>query len=533
MGRWGQGLAAAFALALTACAGSAVGPPGSGTENAQRADLLIRGGTVYDGVSEAGRRADVAVLGDRVLLIGDAGSMPASRIIDARGMIVAPGFVDPHTHSDEDILSPDRERRFMANHLLQGVTTVFVGNDGGGAPEVRRRFEAIQASGAGANVAAFVGFGAVRRRILGEADRAPTVNELTAMRGLVASAMCEGALGLSAGLYYPPQSFARTDEVIALAREAATRGGVYETHLRDEGTGALGLLGAIDEALAIGTGAGLPVHIAHIKALGVEAHGQAPAAIARIEAARRAGLRVSADHYPWTASGTRLTALVPDWAQAGGREALRVRIADLAVRPRLESEVASHIIRRGGPGSILITGGVHRGQRLDVLAQSWSITPAAAALRVIAEGDAPIASFNMRESDLLAFRARPWVVTGSDASAGHPRRFGSFARAWRLFVRERPVLTRGGFIRRSSGLTASLFGLAPRGTLRTGGPADLVVFDPATFAERADYDEPVAPATGVLTVLVNGALAVDQGRPTGTLAGRPLPRPVQHGSCPN
>jgi N-acyl-D-amino-acid deacylase len=523
-------LAAFAALALAACVGPGAIPGGTPVP---RADLLIRGGTVYDGVSEAGRRVDVAVRGDTVLLIGDAGRMSAARTIDATGMIVAPGFVDPHTHSDDDLASPDRERRFMANHLMQGVTTIVVGNDGGGPPELGQRFEAIRAGGAGANVAAFVGFGAVRRRILGEVDRAPNAAELAAMRALVATAMCEGALGLSAGLYYAPQSFARTAEVIALAREAAARDGIYETHLRDEGSGALGLMAALEEALEIGRTAGLPVHIAHIKALGVAAHGQAPAAIARIDDARRSGLRVSADHYPWTASGTRLTALVPGWALDGGRDALRARIADAAIFPRLEVEVAAQIVRRGGPDAILLTGGDHRGQRLDALARSWSVTPAAAALRVIAAGDAPIASFNMRDSDLLAFRAQPWVVTGSDASAGHPRRFGSFARAWRLYVRERSLLSPGRFIRRSSGLTAELFGLGPRGTLRSRGPADLVVFAPAAFAEGADYGDPTALATGVRLVLVNGAVAVDQGRPTGALAGRPLPHTAAQRSCPN
>ena len=522
-----RGLAAAILFAA-ACAASAAG----GGARTSRADLIIRGGTVFDGLSERGRRADVVVRGDRIVRIGNARGMNARRTIDARGMIVAPGFIDPHTHSDGEVASPEREARLMAHHLLQGVTTIVIGNDGGGGPEPGARFDAIREHGAGTNVAAFVGFGAVRRRILGEADRAPSDIELARMRALVAGAMCQGALGLSAGLYYAPQSFARTEEVIALAREAAGRGGIYETHLRDEGSGAIGLLAAIDEALRIGREAGLPVHIAHIKALGVAAHGQAPAAIARIEAARRAGLRVSADHYPWTASGTRLTALMPGWALDGGREAMRARVGDSRMRPRLEAEVTTQIARRGGPEMILLTAGPHRGQRLDALARLWSVTPASAALRVIAEGDAPIASFNMTEADLGAFRAQPWVVTGSDASEGHPRRFGSFARAWRLYGREGGLLGPGRFIRRSSGLTAELLGLSGRGTLRAGSPADLVVFDPVAFAERATYDNPTALAAGVGTVLVNGVLAVDHGRPTGALAGRPLPHTPSPRSCP-
>lgn len=500
-----------------------------------RADLLIRGGTVYDGISSQARQADVAITGDRVSLVGDGERLAAARVIDARGLIVAPGFVDPHTHSEADLMSTERARRFLANHLMQGVTTIVVGNDGGGSPDVQQRLRKLGEQGAGTNVAILVGFGEVRRRVVGEEDRAPSARELEAMKQLVASAMCEGAIGFSAGLYYTPQSFAETSEVITLAREAALRSGIYETHLRDEGSGTLGLIPALDEAIKVGRDAGLPVHVAHIKALGVEAQGQAPAAIARIEAARRSGVRVTADQYPWLASGTRLTsALVPGWALDGGREAFRRRIADPALRPRLEQEMAGNLRRRGGAEAVLVTGGSRRGQRLDALARSWSVAPVAAALRVIEEeGDAPIASFNMSEADLMAFRRQPWLVTSSDASAGHPRRFGSFARAWRLFVREHRLLSPGDFIRRSSGLTAELLGLGGRGSLRDGGPADVVVFDPATFDAAADYSNPTALARGVRTVLVNGRLAVDEGQPTGALAGRPLGKPHDPSwSCP-
>ncbi len=521
-------LAAGF-ISLASCATVPVAAP-------QRADLLIVGGTVYDGVSEEPRRVDVAVTGDRISFIGSARGMRAVRTIDAAGLVVAPGFIDPHTHSDEDLASDDPQRRVLANHLMQGVTTIVTGNDGNGSPEVGQRLDRVRERGAGANVATYVGFGAVRRRVVGEGDRRPKDPELQAMRQLVASAMCDGALGFSTGLYYVPQSYSRTDEVVALAREAALRGGIYDSHLREEGSAGIGLLEAIDEAISVGRSAGLPVHIAHIKALGVEAHGQAQAAIARIEAARARGLRVTADHYPWTASGTRLTsAFVPGWALDGGRDSLRSRIADASVRPQLEREVAEGIRRRGGAQAALLTGGSHRGHRLDDIAREWSLSPAAAALRIIAEeGDAPIASFNMSEADVAAFRVQPWVVTGSDASAGHPRKFGSFARAWELFARERGLLTPGIFIRRSSGLTAEILGLTDRGVLRRGSFADIVLFDPAAFAARANYDDPTALAAGVRTVLINGTVAVDEGRPTGALAGRPLAKPRNPSwSCPN
>src|SRR5690349_4980968 len=314
----------------------------------ERVDLIIRGGTIYTG-SEAPFVGDVAVAGDRIRAVGRRLPYQAARVVDARGMIVAPGFIDPHAHIGEQLADEDARTRLIPAFLMQGVTTALIGNDGGGDPDVGTVLGSARRHPVGINYAAFVGFGRVRQAVIGEADRPPTPSELIRMRQLVAEGMCEGALGLSTGLFYAPQSFARTDEVVALAREAGRRGGLYDSHIRDESSYSIGLAAAVDEAIAIGREAGLPVNISHIKALGVDVHGQAPAIIARIEAAQSTGQRVTADQYPWTASGTSLAAaLVPRWAQDGGRGALLARFDNVAMLPRLMGEMADNLRRRGG-----------------------------------------------------------------------------------------------------------------------------------------------------------------------------------------
>lgn len=501
----------------------------------QAIDLLIVGGSVIDGTGASPERVDVGIVGDRISFVGDAaqGGLTAKRVIDASGLIVAPGFIDPHTHSADDLSAPEASRRAVLNHLMQGVTTVFVGNDGGGD---MTQFEALAArGGTGVNVATFVGFGPVRRAVLGDSARAPDAAELGQMREIVARGMCAGALGFSTGLYYAPQSFAKTPEVAALAAEAASRGGVYETHLRDEGSDNVGLEAAVEEALTVGRSARLPIHIAHIKALGIDVHGRAPAIIAKIAAARQSGLRVTADQYPWTASGTRISsALVPRWAMEGGRAELGKRLAQPALQPRLRTDMADNLRRRGGADTLLIMGGKHEGRRLSTVAREWNVDPLTAAIRILnEEGDAPIASFNMVASDIEAFARQPWVVASSDAVDGHPRKFGSFALRWQQFVRERKILTPAEFVHRSSGLTASIFGLQKRGALQVGNFADIIVLDPQRFVAKANYDNPAEIAEGMQTVVVNGQVAVMAGKPTGILAGYPLREPrISNMACP-
>jgi N-acyl-D-amino-acid deacylase len=497
----------------------------------EQVDLVIRGGTIYTG-SEPAFVGDVAISGGRIRAVGRRLPYAAARVIDARGMIVAPGFIDPHTHVGDQLAAADPRTRLIAAFLMQGVTTAFIGNDGGGDPDLASVLGSARRRPVGINYAAYVGFGAVREAVIGEADRAPTPAELGRMRQIVATAMCHGALGLSTGLFYAPQSFARTDEVVALAREAGARGGIYDSHIRDESSYSIGLAAAVDEAITIGREGRLPVNISHIKALGVDVHGHAPAIIARIEAARRAGQRVTADQYPWSASGTTLAAsLVPGWAHDGGRAALLRRFDDPSVTSRLRADMAENLRRRGGADSLLITEGQYQGRRLAEVARTLGVEPIAAAIAVIGVGDPRVASFNQTEADIAAFMRRPWVMTSSDASGGHPRAYGSFARKYAEYVRRRNVLSLRDFIERSTALPADTFRLTDRGRLRPGAFADVVIFDPRSYAARATYEAPTLLAAGMRTVLVNGVPAVENGVLTGAAAGQAIALTPPAGAC--
>jgi len=487
-------------VVLLLCGACAVAGAAAADEK-HAVDVLIANGLVFTGEDKPGIWADVGLSGDRIVFVGDASvaGIDAARTIDATGMVVSPGLIDVHTHSEAELTSDDPIVRRVPNHTLQGVSTIFIGNDGGGTPDIERMAASLRSAPGAVNVAQFVGFGEVRKRVIGETARAPIASELGAMRELVAGAMCQGALGLSAGLYYAPQSFATTDEVVALAQEAGWRGGVYDTHMRDESSDNIGLIAAVNETLDIGMRANLPVHIAHIKAQGVDVHGKSSEVIGLINAARERGQNVTADQYPWIASGTRVSnALVPRWAMDGGMSAVVRRLADPALKNRLELEIADNIRRRGGPESILLTSGPHRGVTLGKLAQSWGVTPVEAGVRVVRdEGDARIASFNMTPADMENFARQEWVISSSDASTGHPRKFGSMPLRWRLLVRERGVLSAQDFIRRSTGLTADIYGLTDRGYLRRGAFADVLVFDPRNFRENADFANPTLLSDGV------------------------------------
>ena len=388
-------------------------------------DLLIRNGRVLDGSGSAARITDIAVSGDRIVYIGDARArgLVGRRTIDATGLIVAPGFIDPHTHTAEDF--SDSSGRANVGYLMQGVTTVLTGNDGGGPVDVARTLAAWDSLGIGTNAALFVGHGSVRRAVVGSGDVAPTPEQLARMRELVGAAMRGGAMGLSSGLYYAPGSFATTEEVIALAAVAGEHGGLYDTHMRDESSYTIGLLGSIRESIRIGREGRIPVNISHIKALGTDVWGKSDSVIALIREARAAGVAVTADQYPYTASGTGLgAALLPRWAEAGGGDSLRARIAQPATRARIVAEMTENLRRRGGAASLLITSGRDtsiRGKTLDVIAARQGLSPVEAALRIIAVGSPSVASFNMSEADIERFMAEDFVMTGSDGSGGHPR----------------------------------------------------------------------------------------------------------------
>ncbi|MDO5506027.1 MAG: amidohydrolase family protein [Pseudoxanthomonas suwonensis] len=502
-------------------------------------DVIIAGGLAFDGSDAPGRKVDVAIRGERIVAVGPdlAARFHADRIIDARGKLVAPGFIDAHTHPDTYIQSGDPDKRRADPWLHQGVSTIVIGIDGSGTPDIAAQARTLETGGIGTNVAAYVGFGPVRGRVIGQDDRAPTNEELDRMRALVAKGMCEGALGISTGLFYAPQSFASTDEVVELAREAAVRGGLYDTHQRDESSYSIGLLGSIDETLEIGRRASIPVHIGHIKALGLDVHDQAGAVIERIRQARAGGQRVTADQYPWLASATGLgAALLPRWAQDGGRQAMLQRFDEPATRARIREAMAENLRRRGGADALLFIGADQpwTGHTLQQMATQWQIDPLDAAIRVLQAGGAgaqKIASFNMAQADVELFMQQPWVLTASDGGDGHPRQHATFPEKYAKFVVGKPVIPLQAFIHRSTGLTADTLGLAQRGYLREGHFADIVVLDPDRYAPRADYRNPSLLSEGVEYLFVNGTAVLDDGQARQVLPGRALLRIPPAGTC--
>ena len=497
----------------------------------QKLDFLILHGTLVDGSGKKPRKADVGIRGDRIVFVGDSrkSHMEAARTIDATGLIVAPGFIDPHTHTLADLT--DDKRKANEAFLLQGVTTVITGNDGGSVLNVGELLTKWEQQGIGTNAALLAGFGTIRGKVLGAGDAQPTAVQLEEMKQYVARAMDEGAFGLSTGLYYAPQSYSKTEEVIELAKVAAARGGVYDTHMRDEGSYSIGLLGAINETIRIGREATIPVHISHIKALGPEVWGQSKPAIDLMKKARAEGINISACQYPYDASGSSLTAsLVPRWAEVGGRSELLQRIDDAQINQRLLADMRENLKRRGGADSLLITDSRDRkliGKRLSDIAKDMNKTPVEAALDIIKNvGGASVASFNMNEKDIRRFMKEKLVMTCSDGSTGHPRKFGTYPRKLHEYVFAHKIIPLPFAVRNSSALVAETFRIPERGLVRESYFADVIVFDPKTIADRSTYEQPELLAVGMNFVIVNGKIAVENSTFTGVLAGRALRKQV-------
>jgi N-acyl-D-amino-acid deacylase len=494
-----------------------------------RLDVLIHGGQLIDGTGSEARRADVGIAGDRIVFVGDAGKrgLYATRILAADGLIVAPGFIDPHTHSDQQLQNPKLSHN--QPYLYQGITTVFAGNDGTSPWPLSKAIEGWQRHGIGTNVALFVGQGTVRAAVMAMSDADPTAEQLERMRAMVRQGMREGAFGMSTGLFYAPGNFTKTEEIIELAKIVAQHGGIYDTHMRSESSAGIGLLAAIQETIRIGREAKLPVHISHIKTLGADVWGQSKRVIEIIRAARAEGVAVTANQYPYIASATVLhAALIPPWAQVGGHGELVRRMDDPQQRPKLVADIGHLLTVRGGPDAILFRRADTvppelAGRTLADVARESGKPPVDAALDAIRKASVlPIISFNMNEDDVEAYMREEWVMTGSDGTFGHPRTFGTFPRKIREYVLKRKVLTLPAAIRSSSALTAQTFGLAERGTIREGNFADIVVFDEAAIADRATYLEPSLLSAGVRYVIVNGRIAIDDGEYNGALAGRML-----------
>ena len=482
-------------------------------------DTLIVGGMIVDGSSNEPRRGSVGIVGGSIAFIGAPNGIKAKRIVHAEGLIVSPGFIDPHTHADADLTSSITSMNKA--YLRQGVTTVFIGNDGGGTSVSELR-SSLEKEGTGTNVGLWSGHGTLRSAVVGEANRAATDTELARMQRLLSRDMKAGALGLSTGLFYAPGSYASTDELVLLATVAASYGGVYESHIRDESNYTVGLVNAINELIEISERADIPAHVAHIKALGPAVHGQSKLVIGLIKNARKRGLAITADQYPWLASGTRLSnALIPRSAMDGGVEHMQTRLRDASLVLEMRPMMLANLKRRGGAAAMLITGdSPFRGKTLEQLADEDDMDMLDKAIEIILSGDPAIASFMMHQDDVERFLVQPWVVSGSDGSIGHPRKYGSFPKKYQDYSVKKKLLTLGEFVRQSSSRTAEIFALCKRGKLSSGYAADIVVWDAEKFLSKATYERPTEPATGVVYLFVNGEMIIENSVLSETRAGK-------------
>jgi len=483
-------------------------------------DVLILNGTVYDGSLAAAQQANIGITDSRIASMSAAADAHASTIINASGKLVVPGFIDPHTHASTHLLDPATS--VNTNYLRQGVTTVFIGSDGAGVSDRATKLQTMQQHGTGTNVVFFAGHGALRKAVMGMEDRAPSADELQAMQMLLREEMDAGAAGLSSGLFYAPGSYSETSEVVELAKVVADYDGVYDTHMRSESSYAAGLLAAVEETIAIGRQAGIPVHISHIKALGQSVWGQSAEMVAMIAAARGDGIDVTANQYPWRASGTRFSnALIERWVMADSKVRMAERLRNPDLLPHIRTEMQDNLVLRGGPEAMLVTNAASEyvGMTLAQIAAILEMDVLDAAIEVVLGGDPSIASFVMHKDDINRLAVQPWVMTGSDGTSGHPRLYGSYPKAFNDFVREQELMSTEQFVHRSSGLVADTFRLCQRGYLRQGYVADIAVIDAGNFQAHASYEHPTKHSTGVVSVLVNGELAFDDGEP-GELAGQ-------------
>lgn len=498
-------------------------------------DLLIRDGRLLDGSGAPPVRGDVGVRDGRIAAIGDLGRARAARTIDAAGRFVTPGFIDVHSHAGEGLARRGLQQGQPL--LAQGITTILANPDGGGPVDLARQREAFSALGLGVNVGLLVGHGSVREAVFGTEPRAPSDEELGRMRALVRRGMEEGAFGLSSGLFYVPGQYAGTDEIVALMQVVAEYGGLHTSHIRDEGDYSVGLVAAVDEIIEVAERTGTVGIISHMKALGSDSWGLAAAAIARIDRARARGVRVFTDQYPYSASSTSLTgALVPGWAQAGGRDAMLARFAAPDTRPRVLADIRDNLRRRNGPEAIVLAQYApdrrFEGQSLAEVARALDLPPAEAVVSLLERAGALIVSFNMADRDLEQIMRQPYTMTSSDGGLAfptegrpHPRSYGAFPRKIAHYALERQVIGVDEAIRSMTGLPAQVFSLSDRGVLREGAWADILIFDPADVRDTATYADPHQLAEGMSYVLVNGVLVVDGGRFTDRLPGQVLRRP--------
>jgi N-acyl-D-amino-acid deacylase len=520
-------------LVLTGCAPALAGGAG------ETYDVLIVGGTVVDGSGAPGYPADVALQGERIVRISRTplARGGVARVIDATGMVVAPGFIDLHGHLDPLLRLPGAQ-----SHVRQGVTTALGGPDGSAPWPLADYLSRAEALRIGMNVAYLVGHNTIRREVMGMADRAPTPEELQRMEALVARGMEEGAWGLSTGLKYLPGAFSNTDEVVALSRVAAARGGIYTSHLREEG---LGLLESVAEAIEIGREAGIPVVLTHHKVVGRPMWGASVQTLAMVDSAREAGIDVMIDQYPYTATSTGIGVLVPAWAMGDGEEGFAARLADPVLRDSIAREIAYNIrVDRGGGDLRRVQfAGVSwapelEGKTLHDMATMRGLEPteevgAELVIEAVQRGGARAIFHVLDEADVVRIMQHPQTMIASDGRLTqpgeghpHPRWYGSFPKVLGEYVRDRGVLTLESAVHKMTGMPATRLGLPERGLLRDGWIADLVVFDPATVADRATFEDPHQYPAGIEQVFVNGVAVVEDGRFVDRRPGRVL----RHGS---
>lgn len=502
------------------------------------ADVVIRGAMLHDGSGKPAGKGDLAIKGDRIVGVGAFEVAGKPKTIDGSGLIVAPGFIDLHSHSDIAIFTPgskvpivEEATKANFNFLRQGVTTIVTGNCGFGPVDVADYLKKVDESKPGTNVAPLVPHNDVRKEVMGNANRPPTKQELAKMKALVERGMKAGAWGLSTGLYYTPGNYAQTEEVIELAKVTAAHQGIYASHMRDEGTG---LLPAIQETLRIGREARLPVHISHLKAWGRKSWDKAPDAIALIAEARGKGQAVTADQYPYIAASTHLAAFViPVQFREGTQEDLIARFDDGEQGPKIRKAIQEMLFEWEGGKTIRIASYAKKpewqGKDLAAIAALTKKTPLDVVLEIERNGGAPAVNFAMNEEGVRLIMKQPFVATASDGGAmmpsdtfTHPRSYGTFPRKIGRYALDEKVISLEQAIRSATGLPADILRLPERGYLKVGYFADVVVLDPTKFRDQATFDKPHQYATGVKYLFVNGQLTIENDKPTATLAGKAL-----------
>jgi N-acyl-D-amino-acid deacylase len=510
-------------------------------------DLVLEGGDVLDGTGAPAVTADVGVVDGRIAEVGDLSARSASERIDVTGLVVAPGFIDPHTHSRGTIF----EIPTADNFVLQGVTTLVEGNDGGSPLDLAHWYDSLRASGGTApNFAMFVGHGSIRREVLGDDDRAPSSDELEAMKGIVARGMEDGALGLSTGLFYLPGSFAATEEVIELARVAAEAGGIYISHMRNEGDS---VFASVRETIRIGREAALPVQMTHHKIGAWRNFGRAGESIELMRAAREEGIDITFDQYPYTASSTSLSSIIPRWAQEGGR--LTERLADPTLRARIVDDMVAWVEMRfaSDPSKIQLVSCSFEGEVEGVFPEEMAGTtleellawrgveaqPVAVAeviLEIDQAGGCGAIFHAFDEGDVQTLLRSEYGMIGSDGSLvhygrarPHPRGYGTFPRVLGHYARDLGVISLAEAVRRMTSAPADRLGFADRGRIAPGLAADLVVFDPETVIDQATFEDPHRYPIGIPHVFVRGVAVVRDGAVTGAKPGVVLRGPGYRG----